>query len=400
MIYALALLLSWTLSSCSKGKTPAPTPPAPVTTPDLSIQDASVVRGTKSSVMTFYVYLNKSTTKDVSVDYNVVNGTAASPTNFEATSGTITIPASNTQAKFDVTIKGDSLDLRESNLQFTVKLSNPKSCNLSDDSAVGTIITENGTYLPTDTTGFETPTSYQGYKLVWSDEFSGDQLNTNYWTPEVGNGSYGWGNNELEYYRGSPNNVFVSDGNLIIEARKESYGGFDYTSARIKTQDKYSFQYGRVDIRAKLPKGQGLWPALWMLGSNISSVGWPACGETDIMEMIGSQPNTVHGTLHWATTGGTHAYNTATYNIGDLSQQFHVFSMLWSQDTIKIYVDDHLYLTSTKTEMSNANYPFNANQFFIFNVAVGGGFPGNPDSSTVFPQRMFVDYVRVFQQTK
>jgi beta-glucanase (GH16 family) len=137
-----------------------------------------------------------------------------------------------------------------------------------------------------------------------------------------------------------------------------------------------------------------------MLGSNISSVGWPACGETDIMELIGSQPSVVHGTLHWASTSGSDTYKSATYNGGDFSQRFHVFSILWAQDTMKLYVDDHLYLTGTKTDVGAASYPFNANQFFIFNVAVGGGFPGNPDSSTAFPQRMFVDYVRVFQQTK
>jgi beta-glucanase (GH16 family) len=364
------------------------------------MQDASVVRGTQDTVMTFYVYLNKSITKDVSVDYNVVNGTAVAPTNFETTSGTVTIPAGETSAKIDVTIKGNSMDLRQPNMQFTVQLSNPVSCTLSSDSAVGTIITENGTYLPTDTTGYETPTSYPGYKMVWSDEFSGNQVNSNYWTAEVGNGNNGWGNNELEYYRDSPHNIFVSDGHLIIEARKESYGGYDYTSARIKTEGKYSFTYGRVDIRAKLPKGQGIWPALWMLGSNISSVGWPACGETDIMELIGSQPSVVHGTLHWASTSGSDTYKSATYNGGDFSQRFHVFSILWAQDTMKLYVDDHLYLTGTKTDVGAASYPFNANQFFIFNVAVGGGFPGNPDSSTAFPQRMFVDYVRVFQQTK
>ncbi len=402
-LLVLALFLSWGFLSCSKSKTgPSPNPPAPVVTPKLSVQDASMARPLKDSVMTFYLYLAKATTQDVSVDYNVVSGSAVSPTDFQAVSGTVTIPASQTQAQIDVTIKGDSTNLRQPNLQFLVKLSNPQNCTLASDSAVGTIITENGTYLPTDTTGFDTPTAYSGYQLVWSDEFSGNQLNSNYWSLETGNGTGGWGNNELEYYRDSPHNVFISDGNLVIEARKESYGGFDYTSARIKTEGKFSFQYGRIDIRAKLPKGKGLWPALWMLGSNITSVGWPACGETDIMELIGSQPSTVHGTMHWATTAGNDTFKSATYNssYGDFSQRFHVFSLVWSQDTLKFYVDDNLYLTGTKTDVGSANYPFNAKQFLIFNVAVGGGFPGNPDATTVFPQRMFVDYVRVFQRTK
>ena len=399
--FVLALFLSMGFLSCSKSKSDSPAPtPTPGILPKLSIQDASQPRDVNDSVMKFYLYLDKASSTDVSVDYNTVAGTAVSPANYGNKSGTVTIPANETQAQIDVTIKGDTVDMRQPNMQFTVKLSNPKGCTLDSDSAVGTIITENGTYLSTDTTGYETPKSYSGYNLVWDDEFSGNQLNSNYWSAEIGNGTNGWGNNELEYYRNSPHNVFLSNGNLIIEARKESYGGYDYTSARIKTQDNFNFQYGRVDIRAKLPKGKGLWPALWMLGSNINSVGWPACGETDIMELIGSQSSTVHGTLHWASATGADVYKSATYNSGDFSQQFHVFSMLWKQDTIQLYVDDNLYLTVTKADVGNANYPFNAKQFFIFNVAVGGGFPGNPDSSTTFPQRMFVDYVRVFQKTK
>lgn len=397
--FVLALFLSMGFMSCSKSNNPTPLPPTPVITPKLSVQDASQPRVLNDSVMKFYLYLNKATNKDVSVDYTTLDGTAVSPTNYEKASGTVTIPANETEAQIDVVIKGDSVDLRQPNMQFTVNLSNPKSCTLASDSAMGTIVTENGTYLTTDTAGYETPKSYSGYKLVWDDEFSGTRLNSNYWSAETGNGTNGWGNNELEYYRDSPHNVFVSNGNLIIEARKESYGGYDYTSARIKTEGKFSFQYGRIDIRAKLPKGKGLWPALWMLGSNINTVGWPACGESDIMELIGSQPTTVLGTLHWASTGGVDTFKTATYTTGDFSKQFHVFSMLWKQDTIQLYVDDNLYLTFTKTDVGNANYPFNAKQFFIFNVAVGGKLPGNPDSSTSFPQRMFVDYVRVFQQT-
>ena len=399
----LILFFSTAFWACSRSKPDNPTPtPTPTVTPKLSIQNESQPRFAKDSIMRFYLYLDKSTTKVVTVDYTTANGTAVSPTNYVETDGTVTIPANETQAHIDVVIKGDSMDLRQPNMQFTVKLSNPKGCTLDSNSAVGTIVTENGTYLPTDTIGYESPKSYPGYNLVWDDEFSGKQLNSKYWSAETGNGVGGWGNNELEYYRNSPHNLFLSDGNLIIEARKESYGGYDYTSARIKTQGKFNFQYGRVDIRAKLPKGKGLWPALWMLGSNIKSVGWPACGETDIMELIGSLPSTVHGTLHWADTSGKDAYKTAGYNLsyGDFSQQFHVFSMIWKQDTIQLFVDGHLYNTLTKADVGNANYPFNAKMFFIFNVAVGGNWPGSPDSSTSFPQRMFVDYVRVFQLSK
>jgi beta-glucanase (GH16 family) len=265
--------------------------------------------------------------------------------------------------------------------------------------AKGTIITEDGTNLTTDKTGYNTPLSYPGYTLVWNDEFSGTTLNMNNWNQEVGNGSNGWGNNELEYYTNSTKNIFVSNGNLIIEARKESISGFNYSSGRMTTQNKKSFTFGRIDIRAKLPVGKGLWPALWALGNNISGVGWPACGEIDIMELIGTYPGRTYGTMHWKTATGDHASKGDQYNLssGNFSQQFHVFSIIWSQDTIKWLVDDQLFLTTTKADVAEANYPFNALQFFIFNVAVGGNWPGSPDANTAFPQRMFVDYVRVFQ---
>jgi beta-glucanase (GH16 family) len=137
-----------------------------------------------------------------------------------------------------------------------------------------------------------------------------------------------------------------------------------------------------------------------MLGSNIASVGWPACGEIDILELVGQEPYAAHGTMHWAKVDGSDIYKTAVYNLSgtDFSQQFHVFSVEWKQDTIQWFVDDRLFLTGTKSDVGAANYPFNAKQFFIFNVAVGGGMPGSPDQTTVFPQRMFVDYVRVFQK--
>jgi beta-glucanase (GH16 family) len=153
-------------------------------------------------------------------------------------------------------------------------------------------------------------------------------------------------------------------------------------------------------MRAKLPVGKGIWPALWMLGSNIGSVGWPACGETDILELIGTYPSKVYSTLHWKASNGNHASLGSEFNLssGDFSQQFHVYSAVWKQDTIQCMVDDQLICRLTKSDAWSANYPFNASQFFIFNVAVGGNWPGSPDGNTIFPQRMFVDYVRVFQQ--
>jgi beta-glucanase (GH16 family) len=230
--------------------------------------------------------------------------------------------------------------------------------------------------------------------LVWSDEFNGKSINDNFWTFEQGNG--GWGNHELEYYTGRTQNAFVSNGNLIIEARQERFGESNYTSARMITKDKKYFTYGRIDIRAKIPKGQGIWPALWMLGQNINQVGWPTCGEIDMMELVGNVPNKIYGTLHWGTSAAAHQSYGKNFVLssGVYDDQFHVFSMVWDSNQIMIYVDDTSYFTMNITGVT---LPFGNNFFFIFNVAVGGDWPGSPDGTTQFPQRMVVDYVRVFQ---
>jgi hypothetical protein len=246
--------------------------------------------------------------------------------------------------------------------------------------------------------GYTTPDSYPNMDLVWQDEFSGDVLNTDYWTHEIGTGSNGWGNNEKQYYRSE--NTTLQSGYLVITAKKETYQGSDYTSSRIITKAKKNFKYGRIDIRAQLPEGQGLWPALWMLGSNISTVPWPGCGEIDIMEMIGGsgREKTVYGTLHWDNNGG-HACTCDkpgyTLSSGTFADKFHVFSMVWSSTTITWYVDDIKFneIDITPAGLSE----FHNEYFFIFNVAVGGNWPGEPTSGTVFPQKMIVDYVRVFQ---
>lgn len=385
------------ISSFSCKKNGSETPPV---VPVIKVEDASQTRAATATIMRFNFTLNKTTTVPVSVDYALVDGTAKSPNDYTASSGTITIPANGYQAEVEVQIKGDPSNTRQNNLEFTLQLSNPKACTLGVSSAKGIIITENGTNLITDNTGYTTPLSYPGYTLAWNDEFSGASLDLNTWNQETGNGTGGWGNNELEYYTNSNKNTFISNGNLVIEARKEQVSGFNYTSGRMTTQNKKSFTFGRIDIRAKLPVGKGIWPALWMLGNNITNVGWPACGEIDIMELIGTYPGRVHATMHWKAASGGHDSKGSQYNLssGDFSQQFHVYSTVWSMDTIKCYVDDQLYLTVTKTDAGAGNYPFNAPHFFIFNVAVGGDWPGPPDANTAFPQRMFVDYVRIFQE--
>jgi beta-glucanase (GH16 family) len=245
--------------------------------------------------------------------------------------------------------------------------------------------------------GYSTPLSYPNMTLVWNDEFDGNSLSSD-WTYDIGNGNWGWGNNELEYYR--TDNATVENGLLTITAKQESFGGQNYTSSRIKTQGLKSFKYGRIDIRAKLPFGKGIWPALWMLGDNISTVGWPSCGEIDIMELVGGSgtDKTVHGTAHWADANGNRAYigGSNSLSSGIFNDQFHVFSIVWDTNSIKWYRDNIEYYVLNTTAADLAE--FDERFFFIFNVAVGGNWPGNPDATTVFPQKMIVDYVRVFQQ--
>ncbi|MBW6497944.1 MAG: glycoside hydrolase family 16 protein [Bacteroidales bacterium] len=247
--------------------------------------------------------------------------------------------------------------------------------------------------------GFVTPLEYEGYELVWHDEFEGNALNINDWVYEVGDGCpnlCGWGNNELQYYRAQ--NASVSGSTLIIEARNETIQNKNYTSARIKTQGRQSFQYGRIDIRALLPVGQGIWPALWMLGNDITSVGWPKCGEIDIMEMIGGngREKEVHGTVHFDNNGHQHTGGTYTLATGTFADEYHVFTIIWDEEYIRWFVNDNKFyeVDITPDHLSEFHQEF----YLIFNLAVGGNWPGNPDSSTVFPQQMKVDYVRVFQK--
>ena len=187
---------------------------------------------------------------------------------------------------------------------------------------------------------------------------------------------------------------------MIIEAKKESFGSQEYTSARIITKDKIEFMHGRVDIRAKLPEGQGIWPALWMLGANINQAGWPACGEIDIMELVGHEPGTVHSTIHYGSSNSDHQYTGKDKSLpgGEkFSEKFHVFSLLWQNNSMTFLMDDEEVVSYNASQI-NGHYPFNQPFFFIFNIAVGGNWPGEPNASTVFPQQMVIDYIRVFQQ--
>jgi beta-glucanase (GH16 family) len=382
------------LPSCSKKSSGGGSQPNN-NLPSVKVGDVTQNRQNTGSKYRFYVDLSAASTQAVSVGYATLAGTAKENTDFAPASGTLNFPAGQTELFVDIQVTGDSL--RQAQQQFYLQLSNPVSCTLAIPKGTGTIVND-GTFLTTDNTGYTTASSYPGYHLAWSDEFDGNSLNEQNWNFEIG-GS-GFGNHELEYYTSRSQNLFVSNGNLIIEARQESYGGNNYTSARINSSNKQQFTFGRIDMRAKLPVSKGMWPALWMLGSNYSSAGWPGCGETDIMELIGTNPKQVVSSIHWKQGDGSEGTYNNSYSLStqDFSQQFHVFSLIWAQDSVQFLIDDQVFETTGSKNVSSGTYPFNSPFFFIFNVAVGGDWPGPPDNTTVFPQRMFVDYVRVFQK--
>jgi beta-glucanase (GH16 family) len=243
------------------------------------------------------------------------------------------------------------------------------------------------------------------WTLVWSDEFSqpdGSAPDATKWNHDLGGN--GWGNNELQTYTSRTNNARIESGQLVIEARAETYTGTDgiqrnYTSARLKTQGLWACLHGRIEARIRVPRGQGIWPAFWMLGTNIASVGWPGCGEIDIMENIGREPSTVHGTIHGPGYSGAGGIGAAFNLAGGapFADDFHVFAVEWTTNLLRWYVDGQLYFNATPGSLpAGSTWVFTQPQFLILNVAVGGDWPGYPDGTTTFPQRMTVDYVRAY----
>ncbi|MEM9545726.1 MAG: glycoside hydrolase family 16 protein [Bacteroidota bacterium] len=241
--------------------------------------------------------------------------------------------------------------------------------------------------------------------LTWEDNFDTDGApNSANWTYDIGDGTEqgisGWGNFELQYYTDRPENVVVEDGMLKITARQEQFEGRNYTSARILTKGLFEQSYGRFEARIKLPWGRGLWPAFWMLGDDSNgTVPWPQRGEIDIMENRGSEPTINHGTIHGPGYSGGEAI-TKSFELENsrFDTEFHVFGVEWGPDYINYYVDDVLYNQITPDDLpENTEWVYNDNPFYlILNIAVGGTFPGNPNADTVFPQTMYVDYVRVY----
>jgi hypothetical protein len=234
--------------------------------------------------------------------------------------------------------------------------------------------------------------------LLWSDEFNGTTINSSNWTYDLGNG--GFGNNELENYTNRPENARIENGMLVIEARRENLGGSAYTSARLKTEGRRTFGVNTwVEARIQVPQGQGIWPAFWMLGSSISTVGWPSCGEIDIMEMRGQNTFQNLGTMHWANDNGSHASFGGSVNSSvSLAGGFHTFAISRTTTAIRWYLDGTQYFEGNIAGGINSTSEFQSQFFILLNVAVGGNFVGSPDSSTPFPQQMRVDYVRVWGQ--
>lgn len=350
-----------------------------------------------SSTFRVKLSLNQATDKEVSVNYQTQALSAKENEDFTPNAGQIIFPKGSTSAEIAIIVVADTL--KEGDEDFKVVFSNPTNATLSQTEIICTIRNDD-TYSPSSNDGYSTPDSYAGYKLAWADEFNGSSIDTQNWGYDIG-GS-GWGNNESQFYTNRSKNAFIENGKLVIQALKEKYDDKDYTSARLLTKGKREFMFGRIDIRAKLPKGQGIWPALWMLGSNIGQVGWPACGEIDIMELLGHEPSKSYSTIHWGAQGaGASQTAQGVFNLSNgktFADEFHVFSFIWEKDVINILVDDKPCFSTTAAKLGASNYLYNAPFFFIFNIAVGGNWPGYPNATTVFPQRMEVDYIRVFQK--
>lgn len=336
------------------------------------------------------VSLSGETDSEVSLKWTTVPGWAKINEDFIQVEPTpVTFLPGETEKSLEVIVLGDNIF--EMDDYFDILLTDIQGV-IYTDTTTRVYIENDDSYQPELLTdGYITPDAWPGMMLVWNDEFDGPLINNANWTHELGGG--GWGNEEWEIYTSSSTNSFISGGKLNIVATKDNG---NYYSARMVTKDKRQFTYGRVDIRAKMPYGKGIWPALWTLGSNIGQVGWPRCGEIDIMEYLGHIESQVHSTAHYYDGG--HKSKTAVYTLSggaSFNDMFHVFSLVWQENTMKFYVDYHLVHQIKDTQIVFDS--FRLPHFFIFNLAVGGVWPGYPNETTVFPQTLLVDYVRVFQ---
>jgi beta-glucanase (GH16 family) len=242
----------------------------------------------------------------------------------------------------------------------------------------------------------------RNWQLVWSDEFdgaAGESPDPTKWTYDIGTGTNGWGNGELQYYTNRPQNISKDgNGNLVITALEEQYFSSQYTSARIKTKGLFSQTYGRFEARLITPYGQGIWPAFWMLGSNIDTVTWPNCGEIDIMEMKGQEPSKITGALHGpGYSGGNPILSSYSLQYDRFDVDYHIYAVEWDADKIDFFVDGYLYSRVGKNDVPG-EWVYDHDFFMLLNIAVGGSYPGYPNDTTSFPQKMTVDYVRVYTE--
>jgi len=337
--------------------------------------NATVLALYRSAVVSTNVIGTSAFPKNAWVNLTVAN--QYNPATGQVTNATANLvaPAGTSFVRYQITLQGDPNTAAAGSLYF-------------DDL---TLSQTGGTLVP--------PTQWN---IVWSDEFNGSNINTKVWTFDLGNNN-GWGNNELEYYTANSRNAYVSNGLLHIAAVQQATNGFAYTSARMKTEGLFSRTYGRFEFRAKLPEGRGFWPALWLLGTNITTAGWPACGEIDVMENNGTNTSVVQGSLH----SGSDETAIYTFPNGGSATNFHVYTLDWAPGAIKWFVDGDLDYYETQTSWSSSAGPFPApfNQpfFLIMNLAVGGSYVGNPSipviNTSTFPAELQVDYVRIYSQT-
>ncbi|WEK35782.1 MAG: family 16 glycosylhydrolase [Candidatus Pseudobacter hemicellulosilyticus] len=370
-------------------------------TPKLSMSDLSVAEGNGgANIIEVVLTLDRASSQTVTVAASTIEGTAKAGEDYNPLNKLpVSFRPGETQVVIPVSIVGD--DIREADETFQLRLENPVNAVMLKGTVTITLGNDD-TRVPFSNTGYEAPTSYPGYTLAWSDEFTGSALDASNWVAETGDGCpnlCGWGNNELQYYMQPSSNLFLQDGKMIIEARAESYGGKNYSSSRIKTQGKRSFTFGRIDIRAILPYGKGIWPAVWMMPQNSVYGNWPTSGELDIMEHVGHELSRVHGTVHYGP-GPQSISVSRSYDLpaGKFNDGFHVFSIEWEKDEIRWYVDNTLFSTFNKAAAGTNTYPFNEAFYLIVNLAVGGNWPGAPDAETSFPKWLILDYIRVYQR--
>lgn len=371
--------------------------------PVIHIADGFALEGT-TGTLRVDVQVVGSHRQPIIVQYTTKSVTATKGEDFLDVTATLKFESTDTLETKSILLKIIDNDVFEQEEYFEVHFTTDTTVVSLDKSIRVWIKDDDIDFRDNNLSGFITPINREGWSLLWSDEFGGTGLDMEYWTPVIGNGCpnlCGFGNNQKQYYRAE--NLAIDSGVLTFTALPEDFENNHYTSGRITSLDKFTFTFGRVDIRAKLPYSKGVRAALWMQGQDVDMVGWPERGEIDLMELRGDMPNTVGSTVHYKNINGKHVFPPAkkyTLDSGNFSDEFHVFSMVWEEDKIDFYVDE---IHSGTITFSNFNFfenknPFLKENYILFNVAVGGVGGGDPDNTTIWPQKMAVDYIRVYQQ--